>query len=74
MNIPVHNLAGPGAGDEIAELTKPYLLLPEREALARVDAEIVRATDESRWDDLSTWHRVRFRLIRLQQHAARESP
>lgn len=73
MNIPVQSVAGPGGGDEIAELAGHYLLLPEREALARVDVEIARATDESRWDDLSKWHRVRFRLIRLQQLAARES-
>jgi len=71
MNIPVQNLPGPGATDEIAELAGQYLLLPEREALARIDAEIARATDESRWDDLSKWHRVRFRLIRLHQIAAR---
>jgi len=70
MNIPVQNLSGPEAPDEIAELAGQYLLLPEREALARIDAEIVRST-ESRWDDLSKWHRVRFRLIRLHQLAAR---
>jgi len=73
MNIPVQSVAGPGGGDEIAELAGHYLLLPEREGLARVDVEIARATDDSRWDDLSKWHRVRFRLIRLQQLAARES-
>lgn len=73
MNIPVQSVAGPGATDEIAELAGHYLLLPEAEALARIDAEIARATEESRWDDLSKWHRVRLRLIRLHQHAVRDS-
>jgi hypothetical protein len=59
--------------DEIAELAGQYLLLPEAEGLARIDVQVTRATDESRWDDVSKWHRVRFRLMRMQQVAARES-
>ncbi|GEM_PF-1371916 len=73
MNIPVQNIAGPGGGDEIADLAGHYLLLPEREGLARIDAEIARVTSESLWDDVSKWHRVRLRLIRLHHQAARES-
>ena len=73
MNIPVQRF-GPGGGDEIADLAGQFLVLPEAEGLARIDVQITRATDESRWDDVSKWHRVRFRLIRLQQLAARESP
>jgi hypothetical protein len=65
MNIPIQNVAGSGSGDEIAELASRYLLLPE--------AEVVRATDESRWDDVSKWHRVRFRLIRLHQQRMLDS-
>lgn len=73
MNIPVQSVAGPGGGDEIAELAGHYLLLPEGEGLARIDVEIAGATADSRWDDLSKWHRVRFRLIRLHQLAMRDS-
>ncbi|WHU01906.1 MULTISPECIES: hypothetical protein [unclassified Sphingomonas] len=73
MNIPVQSVAGPGGGDEIADLAGHYLLLPEAEGLARIDTEIAAATAESRWDDLSKWHRVRFRLIRLHQLAVRDS-
>lgn len=61
------------AGDAIADLAGQYLVLPDGEGLARIDVQIARATDESRWDDLSKWHRVRFRLIRLQQQTIRES-
>jgi len=53
--------------DEIAELAVQLLLLPEAEGLARVDDQVTRATDESRWDDVSKWHRVKYRLIRLHQ-------
>lgn len=67
------NPAAAPQGDEIAELAGQYLILPAAEGLARVDGEVARATEESRWDDVSKWHRVRFRLIRLQQLAARES-
>lgn len=73
MNIPIQNLAAPAPGDEIAELAGRYLLLPEAEGLARIDAEVLRATDESRWDDVSKWHRVRFRLIRLHQQRMLDS-
>jgi hypothetical protein len=73
MNIPIQSVAGSGAGDEIAELASRYLLLPEAEGLARIDVEVHRATDESRWDDVSKWHRVRFRLIRLHQQRMLDS-
>lgn len=53
--------------DEIAELALQHLLLPEAEGLSRIEAQVARATDESRWDDVSKWHRVKFRLIRLHQ-------
>ncbi|NYT41268.1 hypothetical protein HZY97_10905 [Sphingomonas sp. R-74633] len=59
--------SAPPEVDEIAELAGQYLLLPAAEGLSRIDAQVTRATDESRWDDVSKWHRVKFRLIRLHQ-------
>ncbi|MDG2533308.1 hypothetical protein P6144_06590 [Sphingomonas sp. HITSZ_GF] len=72
MMIHVKRAAAPEV-DEIAELAGQHMLLPEAEALARIDAQVTRATDESRWDDVSKWHRVKFRLIRLHQQQARDS-
>ncbi|RYY23902.1 MAG: hypothetical protein EOP62_18600 [Sphingomonadales bacterium] len=67
--------------DEIAVLAEQYLMEPGSRGLQRIDAHIQSAMADSRWDDMSKWHRVRFRLIRLQQQRAlgvrlslRESP
>ncbi|RYD46250.1 MAG: hypothetical protein EOP60_19335 [Sphingomonadales bacterium] len=53
--------------DEIAVLAERYLMEPGKNGLQRIDAHIAAAMADSRWDDMSKWHRVRFRLIRLQQ-------
>ena len=56
--------------DEIAVLAEQYLMEPGSRGLQRIDKHIQSAMAESRWDDMSKWHRVRFRLIRLQQQCA----
>jgi hypothetical protein len=68
--------------DEVAMLAEQYLMEPGSRGLQRIDAHISSAKADSRWDDMRKWHRVRFRLIRLQQQRAigdrlsfgRESP
>lgn len=57
-------------GDEIAILAEQYLMEPGSRGLQRIDEHIKAAMHDSRWDDMSKWHRVRFRLIRLQQQRA----
>ncbi|MET0308168.1 MAG: hypothetical protein ABW023_05630 [Sphingomonas sp.] len=57
-------------GDEIADLARHYLLEPGIQGVERVDAHIDRAMADSRWDDMSMWHRVRLRLIRFQRERA----
>jgi len=54
-----------GGCDDIAELARKYLNAPER-----VDALIAAAEGDSRWDDVGKWHRVRFRMLRMQQALA----
>lgn len=56
--------------DEIAVLAQRYLMEPGMRGLQRIDEHIKDALADSRWDDMSKWHRVRFRLIRLQQQRA----
>lgn len=56
--------------DEIALLAERYLMDPDSQGLQRIDAQINAAMADSRWDDMSKWHRVRFRLLRLQQQRA----
>ena len=56
--------------DDIAELARAYLCEPGTKGLQKIDEHIRLAMGESRWDDMSKWHRVRFRLMRLQQEQA----
>ncbi|MES2988427.1 MAG: hypothetical protein V4808_11020 [Pseudomonadota bacterium] len=56
--------------DEIAVLAEQYLMEPGMRGLQKIDAHIQAAMCDSRWDDMSKWHRVRFRLIRFQQQRA----
>ena len=67
--------------DEVAQLARRYLDESGSFGLERIDAHILRAVDESLWDDVSKWHRVRLRFLRFQQernltlrHAANDSP
>jgi len=65
-----HAYSGDGAeGDAIADLARRYLMEPET-GVERVDAHIDRARADSRWDDMSMWHRVRLRLLRFQRERA----
>jgi hypothetical protein len=54
-------------GDAIAELARQFMLEPGVRGVERVDAHIERAMADSRWDDMSMWHRVRFRLLRFRR-------
>ena len=56
--------------DEISTLAELYLLEPGARGLQRIDERISDAMAESRWDEMSKWHRVRFRLLRFQQQRA----
>lgn len=58
------------AGDAIADLARQYMMEPGVRGVARVDAQIDRAKADSRWDDMSMWHRVRLRLLRFQRAQA----
>jgi hypothetical protein len=58
-------ISNPGSCDDIADLARKYLNAPER-----VDALIAAAQSDSRWDEMGKWHRVRFRLLRMQQEQA----
>ena len=56
--------------DEIAVLAQQYLMEPGSRGIMRIDRLIEEAMCDARWDDMSKWHRVRFRVIRLQQRRA----
>jgi hypothetical protein len=60
----------PPQGDDIAELAMLYMLEPGIRGVERVDVHIDRAMADSRWDDMSMWHRVRLRLLRFQRARA----
>lgn len=64
------NLNTPEAGDDIGELARHYLDEPGTRGIERVEAQIAAAKGDSRWDDMGKWHRVRFRLMRMQQERA----
>ena len=51
----------------IAVLAERYLMEPGSRGLQAIDGHIEAAMADSRWDDMSKWHRVRLRLLRLQQ-------
>ncbi len=55
------------AGDDIAELARRYLDEPGSRGLQQVDEQIAQAMGDARWDEMSKWHRVRYRLMRMQQ-------
>ena len=67
----MHHKVEPGTPasicDEIAVLAERYLMEPGSRGLQAIDAHIEAAMADSRWDDMSKWHRVRLRLLRLQQ-------
>jgi hypothetical protein len=63
-------ISNPGSGDDIAELAREYLNEPGSRGLERIEEHIAQAMGDSRWDDMSKWHRVRFRLMRMQQERA----
>ena len=56
--------------EEIAGLARRHLEAPGRAGIADIDAHIIAATEESRWDDVSKWHRVRLRYLRFEQERA----
>ena len=62
--------ASTGSGDDIADLARQYLEEPGSRGLQKIDEHIKVAMGDSRWDDMSKWHRVRFRLMRMQQERA----
>jgi len=53
--------------DEVAKLAREYMMEPGPRGLQRIDEKIDSAMHGSRWDEMSKWHRVRFRLLRLQR-------
>lgn len=53
--------------DEVADLARQYMMEPGLRGLQRIDEKIDSAMHGSRWDELSKWHRVRFRLLRMQR-------
>ncbi|MCW3847092.1 hypothetical protein OF829_07560 [Sphingomonas sp. LB-2] len=53
--------------EEIAGLARRHLEAPDGVGIEDIDAHIMAATQEGRWDDVSKWHRVRLRYIRFQQ-------
>ncbi|MES2444431.1 MAG: hypothetical protein V4574_16515 [Pseudomonadota bacterium] len=55
------------ACDDIGDLARQYLMEPGLRGLQQIDEQIDRAKGDSRWDDMSKWHRVRFRMIRLSR-------
>ena len=56
--------------EEIAGLARRHLEAPGKSGLDDIDAHIMAATEEARWDDVSKWHRVRLRYIRFEQERA----
>lgn len=53
--------------EEIAGLARKYMEDSHCDGLREIDGLILEATDESRWEDVSKWHRVRIRFLRFQQ-------
>ena len=58
---------GASRGDEVAELARKYLEEPDCGGYREIERQCHAAVGESRWDDVSKWHRVRLRYLRLQQ-------
>lgn len=53
--------------DEIALLARHYLGSGAANGLSGVDREIELAMAEGEWDALGKWHRVKFRMLRMQR-------
>jgi len=53
--------------DEIAGLARRHLEAPGSAGMQDIDAQIMAAAEEARWDDMSKWHRVKLRYIRFRQ-------
>jgi hypothetical protein len=53
--------------EEIAELARKYLEDTRCGGIQEIDRIILSAVGDSRWDDVSKWHRVRLRYLRFQQ-------
>ena len=70
MKPQAYDAGDPHAGDEIADLARQFMLHPEADGVERLDAYIEHAKADSRWDDMSMWHRVRLRLLRFQRERA----
>ncbi|MEI9853129.1 MAG: hypothetical protein WDN24_22355 [Sphingomonas sp.] len=59
--------SGTKRSDEVARLARRYLDDPGDDGLAEIDRHVTDAAAESRWDDVSKWHRVRLRYLRYRQ-------
>jgi hypothetical protein len=70
METQAYSEACPHEGDEIADLARGFMLEPGTRGVERVDLQIEHAKADSRWDDMSMWHRVRFRLLRFRREQA----
>lgn len=53
--------------EEIAGLARRHLEAPGHLGMHDIEAQIQYATAESRWDDVSKWHRVKLRYLRFRQ-------
>lgn len=53
--------------DEIGALAKHYMLAADGDGLRQIECNIARALSDGQWDDLGKWHRVKLRLLRMQQ-------
>lgn len=60
-------ISGGEGVDEIGDLAFKYMMLPEDAGFEKIQCNISRALTDGNWDDLSKWHRVRFRLARLYE-------
>jgi hypothetical protein len=60
-------VADPALCEEIAVLARKYLEDPRCDGIREIDRLISGAVSESRWDDVSKWHRVRLRYLRFKQ-------
>jgi len=56
--------------EEVAELARGYLNNPGSGGMRAIESRISDALADARWDDMSKWHRVKFRLMRMQRERA----
>ena len=69
MNAPAR-IASDSRCDEVAALAQLQIEQHGARALHGIDEQILRVMAEGNWDEMSKWHRVRLRVIRLQQASA----